>query len=190
MATTAVNNSKQRTALRADAERYTSFQKYTMRSISIMILAFSASFALDSTSAQSNPDPIKLAPNVVYVEYLGNGILPSINYERTVPGSPYRLRLGLSPLGLGGDGIGLSHSRFILVGSRYFRKGKEGLEYGLGVTASSDKVFGSYLLGTGIFGYRFEPAGGGIIFRIGWTPFVGRDGFLLGFGGLSLGYAF
>ena len=155
-----------------------------MRSVSVYVLAISALLLTRPSRAQA-PDrtPAKVS-HVVYMEFVGTTQSLSINYERPIASSPYRLRLGLDPY------EGLSRTRVAILGDRYFRWWKHGIELSLGIVASPDRFLGSHIIGTGVLGYRFEPAGGGFVFRVSLTPFIARDGVVLNTSGISVGYAF
>jgi hypothetical protein len=56
----------------------------------------------------------------------------------------------------------------------------------LGVPVSGE---GTYVLGTMTLGFRIQPARGGIVFRVGLTPFTNFKEVALS-AGVSVGYAF
>jgi hypothetical protein len=153
------------------------------------------------------------APNGIYVELLGNGLLYTINYDRFI-NDDMSLRAGFEYIGLGasdpsGSGASASVSMMMIpLTFNYFLtshdKGKVGsskFELGAGImianfsasaTGSAGDVFsasGFGIAGTATIGYRLQPSDGGFIFRIGFTPLIGPGGFLP-FGGLSFGYGF
>jgi len=92
---------------------------------------------------------------------IGIGIFP-ITASYLVGAGSHRLELGAGPL-------------LVMAGGNLE-------EYG---TVSTDGFAGM----TSTFGYRYQPADGGFLFRIGLTPFY-SDGRPQIWGGLSLGYAF
>lgn len=112
--------------------------------------------------------------NALYAELFGQAFYGgSINYERTLT-PQFSARLGVSPFGL------LPVMLNYLPG-----EGDYTAEVGLGVLAGS----GDNLLGTATLGYRYHPQYGGIVLRIGWTPFFGAGG-VGTWGGASVGFAF
>jgi hypothetical protein len=151
--------------------------------------------------------------HTVYIEGFGNALGPSINYEYAFR-VPYRLRMGISPCmdwkRCWGEDFDLYESRVSLLGSRFFRHGREapdGLEVGLGLTMKEGHTQEAYrspgmddlyeplmsVYGTLLVGYRYQPVRGGLTFRIGWTPLIGLNtssGETLRWGGISLGYGF
>ncbi|MGB9773590.1 MAG: hypothetical protein ACP5JH_09620 [Bacteroidota bacterium] len=146
--------------------------------------------------------------NAVYIEGLGQGILYSINYEHRL--TPHiSLRAGFThwslpfififPLKVGMTG-------FPIMGNYLSGKSSHHLELGIGAVPfivtvpEQTTIFGTELkgeevgvliLGTTTIGYRYQPRGGGFVFRIGFTPLfpLSFEKVLLS-GGISLGYAF
>jgi hypothetical protein len=150
------------------------------------------------------------APNGIYLEVGGNGLLYTFNYDRFMS-NDISLRAGIEYIGLaaaGGD-VSVSISMLLIpVTFNYFiashsdgKVGSSKLELGAGVlivnlsgtaSGSAGNVFsnsGFGIGGTATIGYRYQPSDGGFIFRIGFTPLFGPAGFLP-FGGLSFGYGF
>ncbi|MCS7217056.1 MAG: hypothetical protein N2507_01985 [Candidatus Bipolaricaulota bacterium] len=126
------------------------------------------------------------APHTVYVELLGVGILYSVNYEHRL--SPL-LSVGVGAtqweLGLWGPpttvtGL-LGHLKLLLGQLRSHH-----LEVGVSLATFLPRP---PLLLAPLWGYRFQPAAGGLVFRGTLLALVGPDG-LLPFFGLSLGWAF
>jgi len=153
------------------------------------------------------------APNGIYFELLGNGLLYTINYDRFVS-DDISLRAGFEYIGLGasdpsggGESISVSMMLVPITFNYFFASHNNGMigsskfELGAGVvivnlsanaTGSAGTLFsgsGVGVGGTATIGYRYQPSDGGFIFRIGFTPIFGPGGFVP-FGGLSLGYAF
>jgi len=137
--------------------------------------------------------------NHCYLELLGNGIIYSFNYERLISDNfTIRGGLGVTPGFIIDEfffGIPLTASYLLGGGSSKF-------EIGLGTTffiiedpetfsfSSNDK---SYLVLTGILGYRFFRSRGGFAFRITFTPFYHPDlenSKIISSGGISFGYGF
>ena len=139
-------------------------------------------------------------PNSIYFEFIGNGVLYSINYDRLFT-EDISGRIGLMYLSKL-DWIFFTIDDIVIVpvtlnylignGSNKFEIGA-GIDYlsvsggsifGLHANASESKVFG-----TATIGYRYQQADGGFLFRIGFTPVFGENG-LQPLGGLSLGFTF
>lgn len=168
----------------------------------------------DSVAAQSHviaPQSSTVFPNLahnrVYAELLGSGATYSVNYERHISGR-WSGRIGYSQAGLNtyyserdGRVYSVPVTFSYLTGAR-----ASGLELGAGATmlwdTSTTESFGPLefevestrrLLATAIVGYRYQPEEQGVLFRVGFTPFLGvRNGTLqaLPWGGVSLGYVF
>lgn len=151
----------------------------------------------------AEPPAARYAPNAVYVELLGNGLLYSINYEHKVS-DLLAARLGFMYMAATGTArINGQKSRGevalavvpamlnFLVGS-----GSHRLELGAGIllgAASAEAEnfeFSGFGFGgvTTTFGYRFQPVGGGFILRIGLTPYYSGGPELSG--GVSIGFGF
>ncbi|MGM0545609.1 MAG: hypothetical protein ACQEST_02710 [Bacteroidota bacterium] len=137
--------------------------------------------------------------NSVYFEALGNGIIYTVNYDRKFT-DHFGARGGFMIIS-GRDeetnesaGIGI----FPLMANYLAGSGNHRLELGAGLIVAtiganledhgriSEQGVGGP---TTTFGYRYQPAGGGFLFRAGLTPFFsGGTPYL--WGGLSLGYTF
>jgi hypothetical protein len=155
------------------------------------------------------------SPNSVYLEFLGNGLFYSINFEHLFTES-----LG-GRVGAGYISPGLvSAGTFPLMACYLIGSGNNKLELGLGACvilqsetqsfsfsgAENEELKGNGVLGTATVAYRYQRADRRFIFRVGLTPFYGkfvRETFLpsyhyvyddvYGFrpwGGISAGYAF
>lgn len=162
--------------------------------MSALLLALAATATSTPAVAQDQrPASGVEAVNAVYLELLGNGIFYSINYDRRF-GDAFGARAGLG--GVGNAGAVPITLNYLLGGTRHH------LELGIGPLIvygpetfedeQGDLVTGATtlaVLGTGTFGYRFQPDTGGFVFRIGLTPFFSTGG-ILPWAGLSLGYAF
>lgn len=137
------------------------------------------------------------APNAVYVELLGNGLLYTLNYDRLfTPHVSGRVGLMLLAAGNGESAAGVLATPLMvnyLVG-----EGNSHFEAGAGIllingavdnvgTAEDEGFSGS--VGTATLGYRYQRPGGGFIFRIGVTPFFGLSGGAP-WAGISFGYGF
>jgi hypothetical protein len=140
------------------------------------------------------------AKNSIYLELLGNGGLYSINYDRMFSEN-VGARVGLSYLSEFDIIFAKIEDLFIapvtinyLVGERNSK-----LELGAGIVFISVKnsdIFGftkaehnSAIRGTATFGYRYQPKDGGFVFRAGFTPVFGSQGFYPS-GGISFGFCF
>jgi hypothetical protein len=136
----------------------------------------------------------KLAPNSIYAEGLGAGIVYSLNYERMVL-DDLAVRGGFGYLSMGatatanGETIGASASWLnipITVSYTGVRAGKHALELGGGTTLTyasgaasgvgrSTSASGMSALGTAMVGYRIHPVdGAGFNFRIGAMALAGN----------------
>ena len=159
------------------------------RALIFCCVGFSVAVAQNSDESMSR--------NSIYLEAGGPGALYSINYD-------FRFESHL------GVRVGYSHWTFTFFGHGSFTgypvmlnflSGEEShhFEAGLGVVmteVSMTDIFFTNLsagrkdvFGTAMFGYRFQPQAGGIVFRAGLTPFYIIDRVFL-WGGVSLGYSF
>lgn len=147
---------------------------------------FILSFATFDSYAQSfDKTRVIETRNAVYVELAGNGYGNSVNYERMLGDRMYaRAGVGYFTI-LSAQGVTLPLMAGALVGQTEDR-----LELGAGVTVSLSKdLLSSEVVATGTFGYRYQRRNGGFLFRVGLTPFWGKDG-LKAWGGISMGYRF
>ncbi|MDB4934881.1 MAG: hypothetical protein JWP87_1853 [Labilithrix sp.] len=148
----------------------------------------------------------RTAPNNVFFEALGSGLLYSLNYERMFEKLHIGLRAGASYFTYAVSSYGRSGNltlvSFPLLASYYVGWRSHHLQLGLGATilytgAASDSQGTSFdaersgagLAASGIVGYRFMPRDGGVSFGIGFTPLV-RTSKFLPWGGANIGYAF
>lgn len=165
-----------------------------------------ASGATEGGSAPSGPS----APNVVFAEALGSGLLYSVNYERRLPWFELGLRAGasfftyaVSSYGGSGNLVLVSFPLQVTYDPSFSaRYPAHRLHAALGATvlyldAASDSrgtSFGGDGAGLGVaaagaLGYRFLPPDGGFTFAVAFTPLVRPTGFLP-WGGASAGWAF
>lgn len=175
-----------------------------------LVLALSAAHPLlaPRAAAQEPSPPVSVAavpvtaPTSYYVELGGNGLLYSLNVDRRfLPGMGVRAGIGVVPLLLG---ISLEDRATLITVPvmAYFLSGPEGnshLEMGAGATFTSAEfkwdTFGdadesaSRFIPTATFGYRYQPAGGGRVLRVGVTP-VFLFGELIPWVGFSYGRTF
>jgi hypothetical protein len=125
------------------------------------------------------------APNAFYAELLGNGLLYSCNYDRLFSES-FGGRIGVSYAFPGHTSlVTLPVMAYYLVG---LGSGPSKLEFGLGATillqpegqslsfmaAPDEKLRGTCVVGTATVGFRYQRADGGLIIRVGATPFFGQ----------------
>lgn len=150
------------------------------------------------------------AQNAVYVELGGNGGLYSVNFDRRM-GDAFAVRVGIGTwttedLFLG-DEAEVSIVSVPVTVSWVPAAANRGVEVGGGVllgNRSREEAFeggetsASFVSLTGILGYRYQPASGGFMFRVAFTPFFGlgdedeaypESGFMPS-AGVSLGYTF
>jgi hypothetical protein len=155
-------------------------------------------------SAAETDRPID-APNAIYFELGGNGIIYTFNYDRRFQ-DKLTGRIGLMYVGGSvSTSEGESGEADILLipvmVNGLLGGGNHRFELGLGpvfagASGSGTTVEGVDFEASGFgfggvastIGYRHQPVDGGFVFRIGLTPFLLGD-FAL-WGGLSLGYAF
>lgn len=163
------------------------FRIFARAGVMAVAVAAPAAAAAAQESAGASPDVIQ----AVYVEALGNGLVYSLNYERAVAPRTW-LRLGAGWVGSGGA--------FPLTGSYLAGSAPHHFEIGAGPllvvwpdfgdeAEDLGSTDGTSLLGTGTIGYRYQPASGGLLFRIGATPVFSTEGLLV-WGGVSIGFAF
>lgn len=173
----------------------------------IGLLLTAISLLLTASSAPAFGQPIgsdeamdaPAATHSVFVEALGNGGLYSINYDHRF-NEDLSLRGGFSFYS-GVDATNGAQVSVLLVPItlNYLAGGENhNLEMGIGPLLAggsvSDADVGPVAAGglagvTSTFGYRYQPADGGLVFRIGLVPFYSAQEFQL-WGGISLGYAF
>jgi hypothetical protein len=141
----------------------------------------------------------QIKSNSIYFELFGNGGLYSINYDRLITEN-LGGRIGFMYLP-SIDFVITSAENIIVVPLmvNYFAGDNNKLELGAGIIyVSIDNVGflgfesgegGSGVVGTAVFGYRYQPKDGGFLFRIGLTPFFSGNGAAVS-GGLSIGFSF
>jgi len=153
----------------------------------------------------------KVAKNAIYIEGLGNGIFYSLNYERSIQ-SNISIRSGLSYFVLFGEAehksTGEKEEVFAeivtspIMLNYFIGKGNHKVEIGGGMVlfslrgqsseVSSNGIkfkVGVFSLLTGTLGWRYQPRGGGLVFKVAFTP-IFNFGDFLPFGGIGIGYAF
>lgn len=143
--------------------------------------------------------------NTIFLELGGNGLLYSINYEKSLP-SKVALRAGFGYMSVsatsGGAGANASVVTIPLTFSYLAGSGSAKFEVGAGATmtrfsGSASTGFGDEIsagafvpVGTFIAGLRLAPAGGGFNFKLNFTPFWHPDVGFFPWGGLAFGIGF
>jgi hypothetical protein len=162
-----------------------------------------AVFWLISISEGKSQD-IQLSKNSLYLELLGSGGLYSFNYERYFS-QKISGRIGFSTFSITGtlESETATKTRitvFPVLITYLSGKGKSHFEIAGGMLSGLEtEANASYAIIdlTAFIGYRYQPPGGGFIFRIGLTPFLSLDkeadypdiGYMTS-AGISLGYHF
>jgi hypothetical protein len=137
----------------------------------------------------------------VFVEFLGNGLFYSVNYDTRFSKKVDGLggKVGFGYIGVDGD----HYSSFPFLVN--YLKGKEGHYFEMGVGANY--LVADYKNGGGVtespeiakwegwsgnmsLGYRYQPIDGGFLFRAGITPMFRKDEFRPFWPQISVGYAF
>jgi hypothetical protein len=143
-----------------------------------------------------------LSKNSIFFEFLGNGGLYSINYERKLGENLYG-RIGFCSFKsvdlLGGGEPGGRITTIPVMITYFSGQKKSHFEISGGMLFGQDKNAdqGTIIDLIAFIGYRYQAPGEGILLRVGLTPFLSVDnkanypdkGFLVS-GGLSLGYHF
>lgn len=158
----------------------------------LLIAAFvlSASVCAAIPTAQGAEAPS--APNAVYFELFGNGLLYTVNYERMLT-NHVGLRLGIGVISLGDDDggfvdLGGTYYPAVVMANYLVGDSPLRLEIGAGVMSMLNSGNSEFAV-SGTLGLRYQSGDGGMVFRIGFTPFY-IDKTLFGWGGFSIGYAF
>ena len=162
-------------------------------------ILLSALIALAATagSGAAQDRALPAAPNAVYLELGGNGLLYSLNYDRLLT-PRVAARVGFMGLGAATDSVSGGVIAAPLMVSYLFGEGNSHFETGLGVMLAAgaidevgeleDEGF-SGAIGTATVGYRYQRPGGGFVFRAGVTPLFDTSG-IAPWVGISLGYGF
>ena len=171
--------------------------------IAILFVTLIILGSVSSMSCQEQPDaPYK--HNAIYAELLGQGILYSINYDYLITNN-LSLRAGFSSWSIPAiffiDGD-LSFTGYPVMVNYLTGSENSHLEIGAGIMpvklsiTGHDVFFGAdifgdetIVMGTGTLAYRYQQRDGGLLFRIGLTPFFYSGKATLS-GGLSLGVGF
>ena len=153
--------------------------------------------------------------NHVYVELLGPGLMASVNYERNLDNNIF-VRAGYGYFSIestSSDYMSSSTSKTtinpLILGAHYVRglRGNWKLDAGVGIsywmiklegdgTTLGDLSFetkGSYPMGYGSFGIRYQKPEGGVSLKLGVSPTIAKIGEFtetLLFPHISMGYSF
>lgn len=133
----------------------------------------------------------------IYAEIGGNSGFYSLNYDYLFVLTPYTKLVvgtgtGFNLLKVHPDGSPRSDNNFFVTpqASFLFSTAAHHIELGISYTSNGDAFVGR-------FGYRYQRATGGFLFRLAFTPAFGKDkvpwvteGFVQPLFGLSIGYTF
>lgn len=170
------------------------------------VVILPAPAAAEEPAVADAPATERTAPNVIFAEALGSGLLYSVNYERIFERWNLGLRGGVSYFTYAVSSYGSSGNltlvSFPIVASYYLGWRSHNLQLGLGATLLYTAVAtdsqgtrfdgersGAGVAATAVVGYRFIPRSGGLSFGVGFTPLVRASRFLP-WGGANVGYAF
>jgi hypothetical protein len=159
-----------------------------------------------SQEARASLAEPRKAPNVVFAEALGSGLLHSLNYERLFDSVHLGIRGGASYFTYSTSSYDRTGNlvlvSFPAVASYYLGWRSHNLQLGLGATVLYSGVAtdsrgtefqsersGLGLAASGVIGYRYLPRDGGVMFGLAFTPLL-RSGSFLPWGGANVGYAF
>lgn len=165
--------------------------------------------ALCAAPGSAQTDDVPAAPNTVYLELLGSGLLYSVNFDRIVLPS-LAMRAGLMYADVSGVTINiegsdtpspnntLSLGLAALGGSYLYRDPPHRIEYGGTLLVGGSKLDAAVsgtetdvLMGlSGIVAYRYQPPEGGLFFRVAYTPIVLAGAVVPAWGGVSIGWSF
>lgn len=141
-----------------------------------------------------------IAPNSIYLELLGNGIIYSINYDRMFSENVGG-RIGFTYFPAVSAIFTSTEDIFVvpLLLNVFVGDGDSRLELGAGIVYaqatlstifSDQKEDASGMAETITIGYRYQERTGGLVFRIGFTPFFRFGEGFMPFGGVSVGTSF
>jgi hypothetical protein len=184
--------------------RFSKFAAWTLPVTLIIVLTMS--FLSPEAVAQT----VTNAPNSIYVEFGGNALLYSLNYDRLLSES-ISGRVGIMYYSEAGTSTSSAFSLTIIpvIVNYLIGSGRSKLELGAGIDILSlsalpieqePKLAGfvfikSGFVWTAVVAYRYHPLDSGLNFRIGFTPSIGwaatgADINTLPWLGLSVGYSF
>ncbi len=154
----------------------------------IFILLTSLLFIVGGT--QSVKAQEAMTKNAFFVELLGNGLIFSANYDVRLKGN-LGARAGIGYLGGGKNAGGIL--TVPVMGNLLLGKNGKYFEVGLGATyiAGTGEIFDDQLssvVGTASFMYRRQPVDGGVMWKIGITPFLAKGTFIPYWFGAGIGY--
>lgn len=153
-----------------------------------------ALLALAATAAAQEPPR-----NAAYVELGGNGVLPTLNYERRFT-DHWAGRIGFMVVSSEEDGGDSETTLFVPLVASYITHPRRNHHFEAGgglllVTGEEqDLFFGeeddtiSNVAVTALAGYRYQRPGRGFLFRGGLTP-IYTEGELYALAGISFGYS-
>jgi len=172
-------------------------------------LTFCAAAAAQPATEDAPETPsaseVRTAKNAIHFELLGPAVIYSLNYERAFT-DDLSARIGISyfsleasdsadnsakaaitmvPLTLSYLGVGTPNHILELGAGAVIFHASAGVD--VGGSKSESSITSAW--GTAIVGYRYQPADGGFMFRVGASPLVGKDGAVF-WPHLSLGGAF
>ncbi len=167
------------------------------------LVDLAAWFLLGAEPEGANVRPLG---HVAFVEFLGNGLLYSANYELLVRPWNTGFRVGVSYFATKISDNVLSHPYTLvtvpLLFDYYLGTVHHKLQLGLGATVlytrvSTDALGISYgsndglaVAATAIVGYRYFPRDRGFSFGLGFTPLLRASKSVLAWGGADVGWVF
>ncbi len=131
----------------------------------------SFSFTIGDDEDQENErSGMKL--NSVYLEIGGQGVGATFNYDRLLRDSDNSIVNFSVHIGAGTDIIGFTVPMGfnILVGRTHYFESGVGMTLFVGQEDTESYTFGVQSV---LIGYRYQPAGGGFVFRAGYFPVIG-----------------
>ena len=156
--------------------------------LSLLVIAMMPSFPIEtraqtpSKKASYSAVPDTAAPDTsarssIFFEYLGNGILYSLNYDRKLT-NHFSGRIGINYWVWSLLGTTRAAQMPVLVN---YLAGWSSHRFELGVGINSGVIWeegdrSAVFLPTAALGYRYQPPGGGWLFRINFTPFYSFAG--------------
>jgi hypothetical protein len=127
----------------------------------------------------------------VYAELFGNGVLYTVNLERSLS----KMITGRAGIGVAPKSVGIP-----VMAGRIFGKGKHHLEFMMGVSylysgpREEIVVTENNLFGTSFIGYRFQDPQKRFLLKLGYTPLIRLSepeaGLYYHWGGIGVGWRF
>jgi outer membrane protein OmpA-like peptidoglycan-associated protein len=170
-----------------------------MKTFNHFLGAFALLFIVNSnllaqyTPNNNDDDDDATTQKVVFFELFGQGFVPSINYDTRFSKSlgGFGARVGIGNFNLFGA-LNITTIPLVINYLKPLSRSGSYLELGAGATIVNGNflnlVSGTGSVGTLDVGYRYQPVDGGFNFRIGITPLFGKNEFVAGYGGISMGY--